>query len=139
MRSVVFQPTFEDWQRAARGLLQENRPPEEIYWQEADDEQGALELFENETRTANAQIERSKYSVPKTFLELAKAASLHSNQGKWALVYRVLWRLTHGESKLLEIPSDADVIALTHLEKEVSKDAYRMRAFLRFRETKNRF
>jgi DNA polymerase len=58
----------------------------------------------------------------------------HRASDKWALLYSLLSRLTNGESNLLENPVDADVLQLRHYEKEVSKDAYRMTAFLRFRE-----
>lgn len=132
MHRVSFQPTFEDWQRAARDLLGQEVAPNEIFWQEAGEGQPALELFEDHQAIAAPP---AKFRVPKAFLEVARTASLHSKEGKWALLYRVLWRLTHAEPKLLEIPVDADIIELTHLGKEVSKDAYRMRAFLRFRET----
>jgi DNA polymerase len=67
---------------------------------------------------------------------MAKLVSRHAKLEKWPLLYKTLWRLTHGEPHLLENPADPDVIALAHFEKEVSKDAYRMTAFLRFREMK---
>jgi uracil-DNA glycosylase len=88
--------------------------------------------------TAGVSIEAgpTNLRVPRAFMEMAEAVSLHSSDQKWSLLYRVLWRLTHGEARLLELPVDADIIALNHFAKEVKKDAYRMRAFLRFRQTK---
>ena len=61
---------------------------------------------------------------------------MHATERKWALLYRVLWRLTHGEPKLLDNPIDPDVLELSHLVKEVQKDAYRMQQYIRFRETR---
>jgi DNA polymerase len=98
-------------------------------WVESTDAQGALKFF-----LRAGDCTKARFTIPARFLDLAKFVSRHSDREKWALLYRVLWRLTHGERELLENPSDADVIALNHCEKEVRKDAYRMTAFLRFRE-----
>ena len=63
--------------------------------------QPALDLFdETETRE---RCRASRFRVPKNFLELAKLIALHADERRWALLYRLLWRLTHGEPKLLEI------------------------------------
>ncbi len=48
-------------------------------------------------------------------------------------LYRVLWRLTHGERYLLEIITDPDVNTLMRWEKSVRRDVHKMRAFVRFR------
>jgi uracil-DNA glycosylase len=93
---------------------------------------------EGEEAVSQSQIadrQPRTFRVPGAFMETARTIALHSEESKWSLLYRVLWRLTHGEPKLLEIPTDADVIALRHVEKEVQKDAYRMRQYIRFRET----
>jgi DNA polymerase len=45
----------------------------------------------------------------------------------------VLWRLTHGEPKLLEIIVDPDVHELSRMDKAVRHDVHKMRAFVRFR------
>jgi DNA polymerase len=50
------------------------------------------------------------------------------------MLYRVLWRLTQGERKLLEVESDPDVYRLLTLAKAVQRDAHKMKAFVRFRK-----
>jgi uracil-DNA glycosylase len=130
MRTARFDGTFESWRTAARALSEEARP-EEVLWVEGFDQQDVLgfsDALPPKAGTTN--------HVPKAFVELARNVALHSSATKWSLLYRVLWRLTHGEPRLLELPIDEDVIALNRFASEVKKDAYRMRAFLRFRETK---
>jgi len=60
--------------------------------------------------------------------------ALHSDERRWALLYRLVWRLTHGESKLLEVAVDPDVALAFDLRKSVGHDVHKMRAFVRFRE-----
>lgn len=60
--------------------------------------------------------------------------ALHRDESRWALLYRIVWRLTHGEPKLLEIPVDHDVTRASELQKSVRHDVHKMRAFVRFRE-----
>jgi probable DNA metabolism protein len=134
MRKVTFTPSFEGWQTAAREAIGQGWLPNDLVWDEGNAVQPTLEIFESEAPAGVGSALRAR--VPKGFIELARNVALHSSDGKWPLLYRILWRLTHGEAKLLENPADADFIALTHLEKEVSKDIYRMRAFVRFREVR---
>ena len=128
MRTARIDGTFEGWKSSAKALLSEEVHPQEVLWTRDQ----TLDFFEEHVHPER----KSEFRVPKAFVELAANVALHSNEAKWSLLYRVLWRLTHGEARLLELPVDNDVIALNHFAKEVKKDAYRMRAFLRFRETK---
>jgi uracil-DNA glycosylase len=141
MKQIRIEATFESWQSAAREALRDDLAPDEVVWNPSGSEP-SLELFsgprtaDHDTHASGAvRSQRPTVRVPRAFLETARIVALHSDDSKWALLYRVLWRLTHGEPKLLEIPTDADVIALRHFEKEVQKDAYRMRQYIRFRET----
>ena len=63
--------------------------------------------------------------------------ALHCDEGRWALLYRLVWRLTHGEPKLLEIAVDPDVARAFDLQKSVRHDIHKMRAFVRFREVQH--
>jgi DNA polymerase len=142
VKQIVIDPTFDSWKAAARDALQHGWPPVEVAWVEKGME--GLALFEtvgeNASRGATRDGEEAqqgveRFHVPRAFLELARTVALHSDPGRWSGLYRTLWRLTHGEPKLLEIPTDPDFLALNHLAKEVQKDAYRMRQYIRFRET----
>lgn len=72
--------------------------------------------------------------VPRAFLETAEAAACHADGERWALLYRVLWRLTHGEPKLVEVAVDGDVHRLLRMAKAVGREVHKMHAFVRFRE-----
>lgn len=130
MRTVSFDGTFDGWRTAARELMREGVAPEEALWIEGGEKQEAFGFSSAPRAFTNEEVR-----VPKDFVPLARKVALHSDAAKWGLLYRTVWRL-HSEPRLLENPVDEDVIALNHFAKEVQKDAYRMRAFLRFRETK---
>lgn len=132
MRLLSFEPTFVAWQEQARLAIANDWRPEDITWQESTNPQSALSLFESDS--PRPQLSSVQVRVPQRYLDAAKLVALHSRPDRWDLLYRVLWRLTHESSKVLENPVDADAIAMNHYEKEVTKDAYRMTAFVRFRE-----
>lgn len=133
MKQITIVPGFEPWQRAARGLLRAEVSPEEIAWQELGADQPALDLFEESESTPAGAV----FHVPRAFLLLARCVASHRDATRWALLYRALWRLTHGEPRLLEIATDADTRALEQMEKAVRRDVHKMRAFVRFREVKS--
>ncbi len=134
MKQITFAPTFAGWQRAARSALNQGLEPNTVHWQELTAEQPALDLFDEAEEPA--QKNGARFLVPKTFFKLAKTVALHRDERRWALLYRVLWRLTHGEPKLLDIAVDADVRELAEMEKSVRHDIHKMRAFVRFREVR---
>ena len=112
MEQVTFRPTFPDWQNAARSALQRNISPNDIVWQELLGDEPALDIFEEADISPNEQS-APQFRVPKAFLDLARTVSMNRDPRRWALLYRILWRLTHGEPKLLEVAVDPDV-ALGH-------------------------
>ena len=71
--------------------------------------------------------------VSRRFLDLARAVACHADPGRWALLYRMLWRQAHGEPGLLDNEVDDDVRRLAALEKAVRRDCHKMKAFVRFR------
>lgn len=138
MRQITFAPTFENWQRVARQALRAGLIPAEVHWQELADDQPALAMFdEMEPETAivaeTPPAAQSPARVPKAFLEIARRVACHRDPRRWALLYRLVWRLSHGESRLLAITVDPDVYELQQFDKAVRHDVHKMRAFVRFR------
>ena len=131
MEQISFAPNFAGWQQAARSALQRDLSPDEIAWEELGRDKPAPDLFDETDPAAEA---RTQFRVPKKFIDLARLIALHSDERRWALLYRLLWRLTHGEPKLLEIVIDADVGRALDWHKSVRHDIHKMRAFVRFRE-----
>ncbi len=72
-------------------------------------------------------------SVPPAFISLAEAVICHSDSGRFALLYRILFRLLQ-DRRLLEIVSDVDVHRALMLQKSVRRDCHKMTAFVRFKE-----
>ena len=132
MRRVAVPPTFDGWRAAARRLLDEGAEPGDVLWEEAGGEQAALDGF-GETESPSAEGGPSRFRVPRRFVELAQAAACHADAERWALLDRVLWRVTHGEPALLEVAVDPDVHRLLRMEKAVRRETHKMHAFVRFR------
>lgn len=133
MEQISFLPTFARWQVVARRALQSGLAPEQIAWEEIGEDQPALQLFD-EAEASEAPPTAAEIRVPKRFLSLARLVSLHRDPARWALLYRLLWRLTRGEQHLLEIAVDPAVAQAADFEKSVRHDIHKMRAFVRFRE-----
>lgn len=137
MESVVFDGSCEGWVSAARNALYRELEPSEVDWVDATAiEQGSLFAVAKSSLLVDSPPTVSVHRVPKRFLELANAVACFRDVSRWALLYRVLWRLTHGEPHVLDVAVDADTRELTAMEKAVGRDVHKMRAFVRFREVK---
>ena len=134
LHQVTFAPTFAGWQRAARQALAAEWRPEEILWQELEAEQPLLDIGEQEEPAQLPEPRPKAFKVPRRFVELATRVSCHSDPCRWSLLYRTLWRVTHGEHALLQIVVDPDIHELNAMEKSIRHDIHKMRAFVRFRE-----
>jgi DNA polymerase len=125
-----FAPTFEDWRRAARRLIAAGVPPQDVVWAPDGAGQDLLEGLAGDVSPPDARAETAR--VPRGFFEVARLAADHRDDQRWALLYRVLWRLTHEERHLLELAGDPDVRALRRLSDDVRRDTHKMHAFVRF-------
>jgi DNA polymerase len=129
---VTIQPTFAAWREAARRLLLDGVEPRGVAWREADDAQQGLGLVEDAGIAGEARPLQG-HRVPRRFVELAEAAACHADPERWGLLYRLLWRQTTGEPRLMDVATDPDVHRLLRMEKAVRRDTHKMKAFVRFR------
>ncbi len=120
-----------EWRDAARALLQGGVLPERVAWQSAG--QGYGLFGEGETQLPPPLPQTPPISVPPDFIKLAGAVVCHSDPGRFSLLYRLLFRLTH-QRRLLDVLTDADVVAARQLAKSVGRDYHKMTAFVRFKE-----
>jgi DNA polymerase len=120
---------FDGWRDAARELVMAGVPPMGVVWQ-VRGEDG--ELFGSEGAVPPPSGE-PMFSVPKPFLDLARAAICHSDPQRFALLYALLWKLK-ANRRALNDRADPLVDRLEKLAKEVRRDAHKMHAFVRFRE-----
>lgn len=133
MTQVEIVRGFAEWRRIARALVLQGHDPEGVVWEDVRNRQMAI-VSPGELLTP-ADHPNGPLRVPKAFVRLADVVSCHSDPQRWARLYRVLWRLTHGEKRLLDMITDDDVQALSAMAKAVRRDYHKMTAFVRFRAT----
>jgi DNA polymerase len=119
---------FDGWRKTARALALNDVKPSDVIWNVAGD---APELFE--PTVPPLEPPEGTFSVSARFVELAQTAILHRNPERFALLYRLLWRLRQ-DHDLLDIATDPDVADVTAMAKAVRRDEHKMHAFVRFRE-----
>ena len=121
---------LEEWRQAARAFLLGGVLPDRITWRRDCDTMGLFGV-ENLLPPPLPQISLPK--VPPDFLKLAGAVICHSDPNRFSLLYRLLFRLMH-RRQLLDMMSDADVVAACQMAKSVGRDYHKMTAFVRFKE-----
>lgn len=123
---------FDGWREQARRLIMAEVPPDRVVWQVPGE--GSEDLFAagKPRRLPAPGRDVIPPRVPRAFLELAGKAALHSDPQRFALLYRLLWRL-QARPRLMEDAADADVRRLGDLARVVRRDIHKMRAFVRFR------
>lgn len=122
---------LDEWRGRARELLREGVPPEAVNWILADEGTSLFDALDVGTVTPRAL---STGTVPRKFLSLAGNVLAHRDPQRFGLLYRILWRLSHGERCLLDRITDDDVVRAIELDKSVRRDCHKMKAFVRFRE-----
>lgn len=128
MRSVDPGNDFASWRKVAKELLAADITPEQVIFEK---DQGLFsELQEDSALYKTGPVAR----VPAAFVDLAKGVSCHADESRWALLYRILWRIVKGgERNLCEISSDPDIAKAARMRKNVSREIHKMHAFVRFR------
>ncbi|TQN63331.1 UdgX family uracil-DNA binding protein [Agrobacterium tumefaciens] len=122
---------FSEWRDAARAALAADIPPDMIDWRLRNDGAGLFDFAGEALPVPGAR--GAQVSVPASFVALAQAIICHSDPGRFALLYRLLWRLKRDRA-LLQFKSDPDVSEVRLLEKSVRRDCHKMTAFVRFKE-----
>jgi len=139
---------FAGWRAGARDMRARHIPPEVIVWQVG------KELFDpsppppcgegaggggvSSTHAAPAPPPQPLpaggrgFSVPKDFIELAEAVICHRSPDRFALLYRLLWRMKD-EPDLMHIATDPQVAKARSMAKQVNLAVHKMHAFVRFR------
>ena len=129
---------FAFWRERARALIQCDIPPDRVSWVEpgmTGDLFGGEALSPTDRRLPAPSPDAPPVRANRRFLGVAAKAALHSDPERFALLYRVLWRLQR-KPRLMEDRADPDVRRLEELDKAVRRDAHKMHAFVRFREVR---
>lgn len=121
---------FEPWRENARAALKRNIPPEKIIWRLRGQD---IDLFScAETARLEGSVVRD-VRLKASSLPVLKDVLCHSSPERFALAYRLLWRL-QDEPALLSVPTDPDVGQARRMVHQVRRAAHKMTAFVRFRE-----
>jgi probable DNA metabolism protein len=122
---------FDGWRKAARALVLHEIRPADITWAVRGN---APELFAPAAETPPPEPPAAaSFNVPSKFVELSQSAILHRDLKRFAILYRLLWRL-HGHHDLLSVATDPDVMLVSAMARAVRHDEHKMQAFVRFRE-----
>ena len=121
---------FDGWRKAARSLVLHHVQPADLAWTV----QGrGAELFAPSAPSPILEVNDGTFNVSGKFVELAKAAILHRDPERFAILYRLLWRLKDNHD-LIDVATDADVAQVIAMARAVHRDEHKMHAFVRFRE-----
>ena len=129
------------FRQAARQLLANGTRPEQVAWHSSgllvqkacnvrklDQSQHMMHAASPEL----GRVEAPVVHVAPEFLELCSAVILHSDNARFELLYRLLWRMAR-EPGLRHDPLDADMLTAQQMAKAVRRDMHKMKAFVRFR------
>ena len=134
-RTIVIEVAADDfdvWREAARRAVMAGVPPERILWTVPGG--GGGDLFAREGQPLpQPRADAVQPHVSRAFLQLAQKAVLHREPQRFALLYRLLWRL-QDNPRLMEDAADPEIRRLHDLARTVRRDIHKMRAFVRFRE-----
>ncbi len=126
-----------DWpgfRGAARALLQAGVAPQEVDWRVSGDGNGDLFGAGEGSGDSLAGLPalHSAPQMPAALVRLCETLVLHRDPARFALMYRLLWRMAH-ERALRHDPLDPDRLQAQHMARAVARDIHKMHAFVRFR------
>ena len=120
--SLASATDFDGFRRACRQLWSEQIAPDRVRWHTADGAEGDLAPSDAAPSTVGAGANSPPpVNVPATFMALAENVVLHSDPGRFALLYRLLWRL-QVEPGLRHDRLDPDWVEAEHLAQAVRHD-----------------
>lgn len=127
---------FEPWREMARVALQRALPPESIDWcirgRETDLFGKAVDAGDGLEALKAAPVLKS-VTLRSSCIALLRDMLCHSNPARFALAYRIAWRV-QGNPRLLEVVTDADIAKARIMVRQNREDCHKMASFLRFRE-----
>ncbi|ASL46005.1 hypothetical protein bAD24_III01315 [Burkholderia sp. AD24] len=147
MNRISIEPSFAAWRRAARAVLRQEIEPAQIDWVEleGDAAQGGSSSEAGQETTHAATVGAADVAaasansaatapaaIPRELLSRLKAAACYRAPDRWALLYRILWRWTHGERQVIAL-DDPDGAQLAHRMQSVNQESEDLVALTLFR------
>ena len=118
----------------ARALLAHQVPPDDVRWQTAHAQNADffLDPAAPADRGSRGIPNAASAIVPASFLRLCEVVVMHHDPDRFALLYRLLWRLVH-EPTLRNDPIDADMMHAHQMGQAVRRDIHKMKTMVKFR------
>jgi len=117
----------------ARTLLAHQVPPDAVHWETAQAQNSDFFMDpDNAPDRVRSMPKAASAIVPASFLRLCEVVVLHQDPERFALLYRLLWRLVH-EPGLRNNPIDSDMLHAHQMGQAVRRDLHKMKAFVQFR------
>lgn len=130
MHTVDFDGSFAGWREAARAQLKQGMAPHQLNWTEgASSEPDLFGLLAIPSQPSTAQ---AGLRIPRLLLEQLESAARFRCRNRWALLYRILWRVAQGDQAAM-LAGDIDGSELHRRLKAVRREAHHLHAFLRFK------
>jgi DNA polymerase len=121
--------TFEAWRDVARRLIAAGVAPADVTW----DDPQAPSLFGDALTALPEVAAKGTLRLSRDLIERLAACACHRDPQRWGLMYRIVWRVSRGETALGGIASDPDIRSLDERARSVRRDCHKMTAFVRFR------
>lgn len=135
MKQIVIKtvPGFDEWKVFAKMALTQKIPPDQILWTIKDTEN---DLFNSSVQKmiVDTTTVVEPIAVSSTLLSMIETACCYNDPDRFAYFYKVLWRHVYEDKNFFKNAIDKDTIQLNKMMKAVYKDAYKITAFLRFRD-----
>ncbi|MGF6771603.1 putative DNA metabolism protein [Paraburkholderia sp. GAS199] len=144
MNRISIDPFFSAWRRAARALLQQGVEPSQVEWIENGNGVDAGNAAESAAVAAGAGAQTAanvsgrngastpSLAVPRDLLVRLKTAACCRVPDRWGLLYRILWRWTHGDREAIHL-TDADGALLDERVHAVESETMDLMIHTRFR------
>jgi DNA polymerase len=131
LRHVALRPGADTagFRSAVRTLIAADIPPQDVVWTT-----GETPSLLGKTVAGEAPA----IGLPRAVADLVRLVVCHRDPQRYALLYTLIWRIRHGETALLAVPSDRLVHRLETMRKTIARDLHKMHAFLRFRRVEAR-
>jgi DNA polymerase len=113
--------TFEEWRAAARPLLARGLRADEVDWETA-------------WLPSPATPPAPEVRLSRSLVELLECIAHFRHPGRWELMYRLAYRASTENPRLLDDEADRDVRHARSMERAVERECHKMHAFVRFRE-----
>src|SRR6185437_10395143 len=116
--ALLHETDWDGWRQAARHLVLAGIEPAEVDWSVG----GKSEALPGTS---------GGFNVPRALVALASVAIQAREPERFGLLYSLVWRAQSGE-RVLEDPTDPDLVLARRLALSVRAEAHRMRTNLRF-------